>query len=126
MKDLVVILIILTIIFGGNYFSCKYLEKSGAEVLSALETLKEGIDTHSDEEKEKNIKTLNDVFDRNQRMWIMYQFHDGVNSMESVMIECCNYYKTKNDEQFDISYEKLKRNIQDLKNREEISLLNIM
>lgn len=126
MKDLIVILITLTIIFGGNYFSCKYLEKSGGEVLSALEILKEGLDTHSDEEKEENIKTLNDVFDKNQRMWIMYQFHDGVNSMEGTMIECCNYYKTSNHEQFDISYEKLKRNIQDLKNREEISVLNIM
>ena len=28
MKDLMVILIILTIIFGGNYLSYKYLDKS--------------------------------------------------------------------------------------------------
>ena len=88
--------------------------------------MKNGINIHEEYEKEKNIKVMNETFDKNQRKWIMFEFHDSINSIEAVMIECCNYYKTKNNEQFDISYEKLKRNIQDLKNREEISILNIM
>ena len=31
-----------------------------------------------------------------------------LNSMEDVLIECCNYYKKSNEEEFNISYEKLK------------------
>ena len=88
--------------------------------------MKNGINIHEEYEKEKNIKEMNETFDKNQRKWIMFEFHDSINSIEAVMIECCNYYKTKNNEQFDISYEKLKKNMQDLKNREEISILNIM
>ena len=46
--------------------------------------------------------------------------------MEDILIECCNYYKTGNREEFDISFEKLKRNIEDLKYREEITIVNIL
>lgn len=126
MKDFVIIMIILVLIFGGNFLTCKYFENSGNEVISILDTLKNGIEIHSSEEKENNIKNLEDVWDKNQKFWIMSQYHETVNSMESVMIECANYYKSANKEQFDISYEKLKRNILDLKNREQISILNIM
>ena len=65
--------------------------------------MKNGINIHEEYEKEKNIKVMNETFDKNQRKWIMFEFHDSINSIEAVMIECCNYYKTKNNEQFDIS-----------------------
>ena len=126
MKDLIVILIIVGIVFGGSFALGIHFENSGNEVLEVLQKMSDGLVTDSQSEKNERIGELKNIWDEKQRVWILFQYHENINSMEDVLIECCNYYKKSNEEEFNISYEKLKRSIEDLKNREDISMLNIM
>mgnify|MGYP002706791964 CR=1 FL=1 len=126
MKDFIVILIIVGIVFGGGLLTKNYFEKSGNEIIDIMEKMSGGLEKDNDEDKQKNIEKLNDEWDKKQSVWITIQYHTNVNEMEDILIECCNYYKTGNREEFDISFEKLKRNIKDLKYREEITIVNIL
>ncbi len=126
MKDFFVIMVIVAIVFGGSFFARKYFEKSGNEIIEILENFSKGLEEDSDEDKEKNIKALKDEWDKKQKIWITLQYHSNVNDMEDIVIECCNYYKDSSRDEFEISFEKLKRNIEDMKYREEITLVNIL
>ena len=72
------------------------------------------------------MEHLKQKWEDTQKIWIMFQYHETINGMEDVFLECCNHYQNKNHEEFHLSFEKLKRAIEDLKHREEISWENIM
>lgn len=126
MKDFFVIVIIIAIVFGGGFFAQKYFEKSGSEIIDLMEGLSKGIENDNQEEKKEKIESLKNEWDKKQKVWITLQYHGNINEMEDILIECCNYYSQSNREEFEISFEKLKRNIEDLKYREEITLVNVL
>lgn len=126
MKDFIVIIIIVSIIFGGSFFARRFFESSGNEIISVLDDMSYGIIKDSDEERKNKIDNLKEMWDKKQKIWITMQYHENVNNMHDTIIECCNYYFNKDEEEFVISKEKVKRSIDDLKNRETLSLFNIM
>lgn len=126
MKDLIVIITTVILVFGGGMMAKKYFERSGNEIIDIIEEMSKGLETDTEEQKQSKIETLKKEWDKKQSIWITIQYHTSINEMEDIVIECYNYYNTSNREEFDISYEKLKRNIEDLKYREEITLVNIL
>jgi hypothetical protein len=126
MKDFIVIVITVVLVFVGGIIAKKYFEKSGNEIVEIIEEMSKGLEIDTEEHKQNMIEKLKKEWDKKQSIWITIQYHTNINEMEDIVIECCNYYKTSNREEFDISCEKLKRNIEDLKYREEITLVNIL
>ena len=74
MKDLVVILIIISIIFGGNYLLNEHLTKSTSELLKVVNKMEESLDT-SRNEKEKVVKTLLDIWEKHEKIHLSYSLH---------------------------------------------------
>lgn len=126
MKDLIVIIIIVAIIFGGSFWVSNYYEKSGNEIIAIIENLSEGLEEDSYSVKKEKVDKLKDEWDKKQKIWITLQYHETINAMEDLVIECTNNYLAEEKEEFDISFDKLKRSIEDLKFREEINFVNIM
>ena len=56
----------------------------------------------------------------------MIGYHQEINQIEDLVIECYNYYLQGDKDLFQVSYGKLKRNIEDMKNREIITFTNIL
>lgn len=126
MKDLWIALMIIAFVFIGNTILKNYYESSGEEILVEVDKLKEGIQTDSEEVKQENISKIREKWDDTQKHWIMFQYHEHVNTMEDVLLECLDSYKEVDEGEFQRAHDKLKRAIEDLKNREEISILNIL
>lgn len=126
MKDLWIVIGIIFFIFIGNSLLKNYFEKSGHKVIQQMEELSDGIEIDSDTKKQEKIENLKQVWDDSQKYWIMFYYHETINNMEDVFLECCNHYLSANKEEFQVALDKLKRAINDLKNREEISILNIL
>ena len=126
MRDLFVIIAILAIVFGGNSFINKHIEESGNEFLNIVKKLEDGIESDDKKTKNTEVKKILDVWENNEKKWIMIGYHQEINQIEDLVIECYNYYLQGDKDLFQVSYGKLKRNIEDMKNREIITFTNIL
>lgn len=126
MKDLFIIVVILAIVFGGSFFLSNYFEKTGKEIIDIVDTMSEDLEMDNKDEKIAKIAELKEKWDKTQSVWIMLQYHDNINAIEDFIIECCNYYIYQNREEFDIARDKIIRSIEDLKYKEQFTLMNIM
>ncbi len=125
MRDIIVIFVIIILVFGGTFILHSYIETSGDELVTILDEMSGDIDSSQSNEKQVNIDKINKKWDEVQKVWISIEYHNLINDMEDLVIECCNYYLETEKNDFNISYAKLKRMIEDLKYREEISMVNI-
>lgn len=126
MRDVFVIIAILAIVFGGNWFINKHVEESGKEFLNMVKNLEESIETEAKDVKNKQVDELLEVWENNEKKWIMIEYHQEINQIEDLVIECYSYYLQGDKESFEVSYRKLERNIEDMKNREIITFTNIL
>ncbi|MBQ9280521.1 MAG: DUF4363 family protein [Clostridia bacterium] len=126
MKDWIIVITIIAIVFGGNYLMKSYLDKTGHEMIAEVEKLSAGLETDTEEEKYQNVEEIKKKWDEAQKIWIMFQYHENVNAMEDLLLSCCNYYIDSDRTEFNINLDHFKRNVEDLKNRMEVSLVNIM
>ena len=125
MRDLIVVLSILGFVFGGNFFIHSYIDSSGKEFLEKVKMLGENMKAEEKIKKEKIEEILN-IWEENEEKWIMIGYHQEINDIEDLLIECYCYYLQGNKNSFEISYRQLKRNVEDLKNREKITFTNIL
>lgn len=125
MKDIIVTLVILSFVFGGNYIVLKYYEDTGEKLLSIVEKMNYHINDDS-KYKEELSKNLLETWEKYEEIWICTQYHHNINNIEDLVLECNIYFLAENKEEFTVSWKKLKRNIDDLRNREELDLVNIL
>lgn len=125
MKDFLVIITILLIVFGGNYFVYGYIDDSGRSFLSEVENLKKSIKLDENTKKQYVQRLLN-IWEKNEKKWIMIGYHEEINNIEDLLIECYSYYFQDKEEELDIAYKKIIRCLDDLRNREKLTLTNIL
>lgn len=125
MRDIFVVLTILGVVFGGNYFIHRYIDKTGEEFLGKVNLLEKSINS-GDEIKVKEVEKLLELWEKNEEKWIMIGYHQEINDIEDLLIECYVHYLQGEKEELELSYRKLKRNVEDMKNRETITFTNIL
>ena len=125
MKDFLVITTILCVVFGGNFFIRKYLDSTGKEFLKKIGNLEQTI-SERNSIKNEQISNILDMWEKNEKRWIMIGYHQEINEIEDLLIECYSRYMQGNKAEFDISYRKLQRHVEDMKNREGITFANIL
>ena len=126
MRDIFVIIAILAIVFGGNFFINEDVNETGKDFLNMMETLEDGIETDKKEVKDKQVDELIKLWEENEKKWIMIEYHQEINQIEDLVIECYTYYLQGDKELFEVSYKKLERNIEDMQNRVRITFTNIL
>lgn len=125
MRDLIVIFSILIIIFGGNFIQNKYLDKSTKELMEIVDKMKENINSESAKKEELKIELL-DKWESFEKIWITLQYHQSINIIEDNLIEAYTFFLDGKKTEFLFGERKLRRNIDDMKNREKITLENIL
>lgn len=125
MRDMIVVTTILILVFGGNYFIQQYIDNSGKEFLEKIRKLETSMD-EAKIVKEKQVEEILNVWEKNEEKWIMIGYHNEINDIEDLVIECYVCYLQEDEEGFEVAYKKLERNIEDLRNREKITFTNIL
>lgn len=126
MKDLFVVIVILALVFGGDFLLAKYYEKVEDEIIETIEGLDKSLSSASQSEKKSKVEKVKEVWENHENMLIMFQYHNSINDLEDLVIECCVYYENEKDTEFKASFEKLKRNIDDIRNRGKLSINNVV
>lgn len=125
MKEALIIIIVLLIIFVPNFLFKNYLKDTGKDLLDILESMNDDIANERDIDKGKS-EALKNVFSEKEGKWIMIVDHEILDEIEDGVEECVSYYNENEKMDFNSSFGKLKSHIEDLYKREEISLVNIL
>ena len=125
MKETLIIIIVLLIIFVPNFLFKNYLKDTGKDLLDILESMNDDIANEKDIDKGKS-EALKDAFSEKEGKWIMIVDHEILDEIEDGVEECVSYYNENEKMDFNSSFGKLKSHIEDLHKREEISLVNIL
>ncbi len=124
MRDVIVILVILLLVFGGGMISGKYIESSASVLLKHLEEMYENFNV-TKEEKKVIVKDLKDTWEKIESFWIVFEYHDMINDIEDALVESYMFYLADSKSDFMASYGKVKRMVDDLKNRGTLTYVNI-
>ncbi len=125
MRDVIVLLVIFALVFGGDVFVKRYLEKSSRDLLSHFEEISGDFEKNY-KEKINKVEEICTTWEEKEHIWIIFEYHDSINEIEDLVIEAYSYYLNGGEEEFAMSYRKLIRLIDDLKNRAELSLENVL
>lgn len=125
MKEVIIIIVVLLMVFVPNMFFKNYLEDTGNEVLKILESMDDDIQNEREIDKEKS-NILMDTFLEKEKFWILIVDHEILDEVENSVEECIAFYNAGDKMEFESSFGKLRNHIEDIARREETSLINIL
>ena len=124
MRDILVISVILLLVFGGGYISNIYLEKSSEKLMNEINKMTNGFEKSEDEKREIVLKVKSE-WESVEQGWIVFEYHDSINDIEDLLIECYTYFLDDNKSEYMVSFGRLKRHVDDMKNRGTLTYVNI-
>ncbi len=124
MKDAIVITVILILVFGGGHLSNVYIEKTAKSLMDELNEMTIGFEKEENE-KIEIVKRVKEEWESIERGWIIFEYHESVNDIEDLLIECYTYFLDNNESEYMVSFGRLKRHIDDMQNRGSLTYVNI-
>lgn len=124
MKDLIVSLVILIFVFGGDFIINSYLASSGEELIKEVGAL-ENKSLLSIEEKKELVDKLKSSWEEKKKIWIIFEYHEIIEILEEDMIAIYNYFLNDNMEEYAKFYDDLKREVKGLQTAWKINYVNI-
>lgn len=125
MRDFIVVFVILSVVFGGNYIQNNYLDRTTRDMMDVINKMEENMKLPK-EDKRKIVQELLDKWEDYEKPWIALQYHQNINQIEDIVIECYTFYLEGDETHFLLNARKLNRSMDDMKNRERISLVNVL
>jgi len=90
MKDAVIIIVIIVLIFGGDYLIKKHLQKTTNELVKDLENLKEKTVIAKDSENREEIKkSMNEVekqWEKISKIWSTVIMHQEIDNIQQALV----------------------------------------
>lgn len=124
MRDFWVILVIFILVFAGGKLANNYIEKTANELLEYIVQMSDSFDK-TRKDKELVVKKLQEKWEDTEKKWIVFEYHDSINEIEDLLIECYTYFIKGSEEEYMVSFGKLKRHIDDMQNRGTLTYVNI-
>lgn len=125
MKQIIIMIIILIIIFVGAWYSQKFLDGTTRNLVSKLENLKTDIDEEKDEELNQKTNQIYGEWKDISEKWSFIVLHDELDLIETSLIKVKSKIEVGNldesREDIDTSIFLLKH----IKEKEKTSLKNI-
>lgn len=91
MKELVIIILILALIFVGDFIVQSHLEVTSSNMVSKLGNLKEKVikakETEEIEEAKEALNTTREEWDKTNQTWSVIVVHEELDSIEEALIK---------------------------------------
>lgn len=125
MKDLIIIVIIITLVFGGGYLSEKFLEESEKELIDLLEEIhsqiKIGDMTHVD-----SVYRLQQRWEESKPKWHILAKHQDIDDIEAGLYRFIKAYELGDNKEASFLIVEVMFRINDMHKGEKLELVNIL
>lgn len=125
MKQVVVIVLSLTLILSLNFWQCKYLKETGEYLLTDIRDIQNSLARKDYSSCEKSILELENTWKNVSTTWDIFGEHDDIESVEEAIESMKIYVKYEEEVELANEYTKLETRIKNVINTEKIALKNI-
>ncbi len=124
MRDLIVTIVILILVFVPGYYSERYLENSGNHLIERLNVIKE----ETEEDKMENMAELLDIkkqWDEMENMWNIVSNHQNTDNIELSFTRLIISYGEKEKAEILVNLAEIITMVEDTPRGEKIDWVNI-
>ncbi len=125
MKQVIVIVLALTLILSLNFWQCKYLKETGEYLLTDIRDIQNSLVRKDYSSCEKSILELENTWKNVSTTWDIFGEHDDIESVEEAIESMKIYVKYEEEVELANEYTKLETRIKNVINTEKIALKNI-
>lgn len=91
MKEFVIIILIIVIIFTGDFVVQSHLETTSSNMVAKLENLKEKVmetkETDNKKQTEELLKEVEDEWNKTNKTWSVIVVHEELDSIEEALVK---------------------------------------
>lgn len=124
MKEMIILISILILVFVPSIFLGNFLENSGEEIAMILDDMDKDFASDKSIDKSKSER-LEKAFCEKESKWLMVLDHEALDELEATIEECIAYYNGDDEVEFSMAYGKAKHYLEDFAKREKISIINL-
>lgn len=124
MKDFIIVIIVIALVFIPGHYTKKYLEDSGEKIVETLIELRDEINNGQME----NISLayeLREEWDKEQELWNVFSNHQNTDQIQREIEKLITNYANKEPHEALINITEIKSIIEDAPKGEGILLVNI-
>lgn len=124
MKDLLIVIVVIALVFVPGYYTKKYLEDSGKKIVETLVRIREDVEQERFENANL-VYELKDEWDKEQELWNVFSNHQNTDEIQREIEKLITNYEGKERHEALINITEIKSIIEDAPKGEGIALVNI-
>lgn len=124
MKDLIIVIAVLALVFVPGYYTKKYLEDSGKKIVETLVEIREDVEQERFDNSNL-VYELKDEWDKEQELWNVFSNHQNTDQIQREIEKLITNYVGKERHEALINITEIKSIIEDAPKGEGIALVNI-
>lgn len=127
MKEIILIIIILTTIVGGGIYVQKYLNNSTEKLVKDLTHIKTMVEESQDLKKlEDEYDKIHEEWEKEKEKWSVIVLHDAIDEIEGYFINIKSAIECNDKDEAIAKIDVAMVAIKHIKEKEELSLINIL
>lgn len=124
MKDLIIVITVLLLVFVPGHYTKKYLEDSGKKIVEILMEIRQDVEGEMFE-KPNLVYELKDEWDKEQELWNVFSNHQNTDEIQREIEKLITNYEGRERHEALINITEIKSIIEDAPKGEGIALVNI-
>ena len=124
MKDLIIVIVVLVLVFVPGHYTKKYLEDSGEKIVEILTKIRQDVEQERFENSNL-VYELKVEWDKEQELWNVFSNHQNTDEIQREIEKLITNYEGKERHEALINITEIKSIIEDAPKGEGIALVNI-
>lgn len=124
MKDLIIVIVVLLLVFVPGHYTKKYLVDSGEKIVEILTEIRQDVEQERFENSNL-VYELKVEWDKEQELWNVFSNHQNTDEIQREIEKLITNYESKERHEALINITEIKSIIEDAPKGEEIALVNI-
>ena len=124
MKDLIIVIVVLVLVFVPGHYTKKYLEDSGEKIVEILTKIRQDVEQERFENSNL-VYELKVEWDKEQELWNVFLNHQNTDEIQREIEKLITNYEGKERHEALINITEIKSIIEDAPKGEGIALVNI-
>ncbi|MCX8074592.1 MAG: DUF4363 family protein [Clostridia bacterium] len=125
MKQLVILLVSLSLIVFAGIWEGKYLDMTSQYVLSDINYSKNAIDNNNFDLAKSHIKDTQTTWNEIKEVWIMVVEHNEIDKIEDALVKYEGYIENKDKTEALVYAKKLEQIFRHISEKQKISIGNV-
>jgi hypothetical protein len=125
MRSFIIILVVMLLFLGLSWWNTSYLTKTSEELVSQAEKVRDKVKKEAWEDASSEVMQIRRLWGKHKKTWLLLIDHEDIDNIDKTIYRIDEMVSQKEKEQSLTDIAELRFLVQDLADKEVLSLANI-